>query len=432
MPAGVSPPRRVRSQARRHLLQLVHAYPPAVGGVELSTRDLCESLVREHGFDVTVLTTNVRTVSGFRDPRLPRLPAGEETVNGVRIVRYPVRAGRARALRPLQAASYRLGLPGNDLLRTWWSGPIAPGLRRAVRDAKGVDVICAASFPLNHMRYAFAETDRLRPPVVLIGAVHTTDPWAYDRPNLLRLVDRSFATVAHTEHEKTWLAQRGCDPAQIRVIGHGIDPDHLAPRAGAFRTAHSIDPDALLVAYVGQQGAHKGLDVLMRSAPSVIAQVQSAWIAIAGATTPYSAEVRRLASALPAGVRERVVIANDISDQEKADVLGDCDVFVSPSHAESFGITTLEAWSVGKPVIVGDAPSQREIVEDGVTGLIVPAGDPAALAAAIARLAESRSLRRRIGTSGRTVVESRYRRDAVERRYADLFLEAIDARHDRG
>ena len=423
---------RVRLSRRPHLLQLVHAYPPAVGGVELSTRDLCERLVREHGFQVTVLTTNVLTVSGFRDPRLPRLPTGEETVNGVRVVRYPVQTAWARALRPLQAGMYRLRLPGNDLLRTWWSGPIAPGLRRAVRHAERVDVVCAASFPLNHMQYAFAAPAHRRPPVVLIGAVHTNDPWAYDRANLLRLVDRSFATVAHTEHEKAWLVEHGCSAAHVRVIGHGIDPGELEPRVGAFRAAHGIAADAFLVAYVGQQGAHKGLEVLLRSAMSVLPRFPSAWIAIAGATTPYSTELRRLANELPAEIRERIVIANDVSEQEKADVLGDCDVFVSASRAESFGITTLEAWSVGKPVIVGDAPSQREIVEDGVTGLIVAAGDADALSAAIVRLAEAPTFRARLGESGRSLTVTDYRRDVVERQYVDLFLEAMGAQGSGG
>ena len=411
--------------ARRRLLQLVHAYPPAVGGVERSTRDLCERLVAEHGFDVTVLTTDVLTVSAFRDSSLPRLPARpDEVQNGVRVHRFPVDARWASPLRPLQSLAYRLRLPGNDLLRTWWSGPISPGLRRAAERAAGFDVVCAASFPLNHLRYAFRVPGS--PPVVLIGAVHTTDAWAFDRPCLLRLVNRSYATVAHTAHERDWLVEHGCDAGRIRVIGHGVDEEELRPRPGAFRARHGIAPDAYLVGFVGQQGEHKGIDTLLAALPALLERRPDACLAVGGARTPYSQTLERLAAELPAPVRRRLVLVDDLDEQEKADLLGDADVFASPSRAESFGITTLEAWSLGKPVVVGDAPSQREIVDDGVTGLVVPHGDRDALVAALVRLGDP-AVRRSLGEAGKAVVAARYRRRDVEWQYAALLEEAAEA-----
>ena len=78
-------PKRIR------LLQLVHAYPPAVGGVEFSTRDLCEALVANHDFDVTVFTTNAFTVANFLDGSLPTIPINPaEEQNGVRIRNSPL------------------------------------------------------------------------------------------------------------------------------------------------------------------------------------------------------------------------------------------------------------------------------------------------------------------------------------------------------
>jgi len=66
------------------LLQLVHGYPPAVGGVELTVRDVCERLVARYGIDVTVFTTDAYTNENFRNRSLPRIPIvdGEEQ-NGV-------------------------------------------------------------------------------------------------------------------------------------------------------------------------------------------------------------------------------------------------------------------------------------------------------------------------------------------------------------
>ena len=407
------------------LLQFVHGYPPAVGGVEHSVRDRCERLVADHGFDVTVLTTNCYTVEGFRSSRHPTIPIEEEEVqNGVRILRFPVWTLFGPLLDLIAGPAYRLRLPGNDLLRTLYAGPICPRMLRTARTIEA-DVVCAASFPLNHMRYPFRLPEP-RAPIVLIGAVHTNDAWGYDRPNLLRLVNRSYATIAHTEPERAWLISHGAEPGRVKVIPLGIDEDGLAPRPGTFRDANGIPRDGYLVAYFGQQGSHKGIDVLIRTFPTLLERCPNAWLVVAGSRTPFTTRLEELARDLSSEAQERFRLVTDLDEQAKVDLLGDCDVFASPSQSESFGITTLEAWSLGKPVVVGDAPSQSSVVEDRVTGLIVPYGDEALLGEALERLAEP-GLRDLLGQAGRDLVHHRYRRRQIDATYADLFRSAADA-----
>lgn len=409
------------------LVQLVHGYPPAIGGVEVSTRDLCERLVLEHGFDVTVLTTNAYTVRNFRDPRLPTLPIrDDETQNGVRVRRFPVVTRWYPFLRVAQAAAWRLRMPGNGRLRTWLDGPISPRMLAALRTTPA-DVVCAASFPLNHMHYPF-RLGRAAPPVVLVPAIHTNNAWGYERPNLLRLVNRAYATVAHTAHERDWLIERGAHPSKVRVIAHGVDPGELRPHLGAFRSAHGIAPEAFLIAYVGQQGGHKGIDTLIAVMPELLERCPSAWLAIGGARTPYSGELRRLAAELPRPASLRVVFADDLTNQEKADLLGDCDVFASPSRFESFGITTLEAWSLARPIVVGDSPSQHEIVDDGVTGVLVEHGNPEQLLNVLVELEQNPELRSRLGRRGYERLLADFQRSATERQYAELLREAALSR----
>jgi glycosyltransferase involved in cell wall biosynthesis len=394
-----------------------------MGGVEVSIRDRCERLVREYGFEVTVLTTNAYTVGNFTNGRLPTLPIRDEEVqNGVQVRRFPVVTRWHLPLRVAQGAAWRLHLPGNGTLRTWVDGPISPRMLAALR-ATPADVVCAASFPLNHMTYPF-RLGADAPPVVLMPAIHTSNTWAYARPNLLRLVNRSYATVAHTEHEREWLLARGADPERVRVIGQGIEPGELRPNRGAFRTAHGIGEEEFLVAYVGQQAGHKGIDTLIAVLPSLLARCPTARLAIGGARTPYSVELRRLVAELPRVASDRVIFADDLTTQAKADLLGDCDVFASPSQAESFGITTLEAWSLAKPVVVGDSPSQYEIVEDGVTGFIVEHGNREDLLETLVRLERSSELRAELGRAGVERLERDFRRSTIEREYADLLREA--------
>jgi glycosyltransferase involved in cell wall biosynthesis len=407
------------------LLQLVHGYPPAVGGVEFMIRDLCERLVARHGVDVTVFTTNAYTNANFLKGSLPVIPIKEnEEQNGVKVRRFTVDTRLARPLRVLQRVAYNLRLPGNDRLRTWYQGPRSPAMRRAVEEFDA-DVVCASSFPLNHMTYAFHCHGR---PVVLIGAIHTNDVWGYARRHLIELVGRSYATIAFTEQERDWLVARGAPYDRVRVRGLGIDADVVEPRPSEFRSAHGISSSSFMVAYVGQQGSHKGIDTLIEAFPRLLVHNPDSWLVVAGAQTPYSEHLRRLQRGLPAAAAGRFRLLDYVSEQDKANLLAACDVFASPSGFESFGITTLEAWARCKPVVVGRDTAQRSIVQHGVTGLLVPYRRPDRLLDALLRLASDPEGGRRMGEAGRRVLLERYTWDRVADQYHELFQEAAHHR----
>ena len=149
---------------------------------------------------------------------------------------------------------------------------------------------------------------------------------------------------------------------------------------------------------MGQHGGHKGIDTLLAALPELLQECpSSAWLVIGGARTPHTDELERLVAALPGEARARCRLLTDLAPQEKADLLGDCDVFASPSEKEAFGLTTLEAWALRKPVVVGDSPSQACIVDDGESGVIVPYGDVARLRDALVRLGRDRALRAAMG-----------------------------------
>ena len=131
------------------------------------------------------------------------------------------------------------------------------------------------------------------------------------------LINRSYATIAHTAYEREWLIARGARADKVRLIGHGVDRDELRPHLGAFRSAHGIEPGAFLIAYVGQQGAHKGIDTLLAVFPQMLEVCPSVWLAIGGARTPYSAELRRLAALLPKHAASRVIFADDLTTKKR-------------------------------------------------------------------------------------------------------------------
>lgn len=121
---------------------------------------------------------------------------------------------------------------------------------------------------------------------------------------------------------------------------------------------------------------------------------------------PLRGELER--RVLRLGLQGRVHFFGRIPHSRVPEAMNGCDIFCAPSYAESFGVAALEAMAAGLPCVTSDADGFREIIEDGVTGYIVPRGDVRALAGRLAALAEDEMLRLRIGRAGRARVVEHY------------------------
>ena len=104
----------------------------------------------------------------------------------------------------------------------------------------------------------------------------------------------------------------------------------------------------------------------------------------------------------------------------------DSHIAVLPSYREGLPKTLLEAASCGRPIVAADVPGSREIARDGESALLVRPRDPAALAAAILRLAEDPALRARLGASGRRLVEREFSEEHITAATLALWRRLLD------
>jgi len=170
------------------------------------------------------------------------------------------------------------------------------------------------------------------------------------------------------------------DPARVHVVHNGIDldgwqrPTGDESRAEADRVVRGlgIDPDRPAVVFVGRITRQKGLPYLLRAVERLPADVQLVLCAGAPDTPEIAAEVQGLV----AGLRERrsgvVWIEQMLPRGELVAVLAASTVFVCPSVYEPLGIVNLEAMAVGLPVVGTATGGIPEVVDDGVTGWLVP------------------------------------------------------------
>lgn len=414
------------------ILHVVHGYFPALGGSERLMQRISENLVAYHGDRVTVYTANGYNTEAFVDPSQPLLSPGEFELNGVHVRRFAVFNRLGKPLFHLQRLAYRLGLPGNQYLRTLYNGPILPGLGRRVEAFVG-DVVAAAAFPLLHMYVTLRACRRTDKPVVFIGALHPLNEWGYNRPMIYRAIRKADAYIALSSYERDYLTETWQVPSEkIAVIGAGVDAVRFEQADGAaVRQRHGIG-DRPLVAFIGQQGRNKGIDGLILAMKQVWREVPEARLLIAGAATHFTAHIQNLIrTRLSPAEQARIIHLHNFSEDEKPGLFAACDVFAYPSRYESFGTAFIEAWAAGRPVIGCRAGAVPSVVSDGTDGVLVAPDDPASLSQAVLLLLRSPHLRRRLGQAGREKVWQRYTWETVVPRWREVYECVVDKR-DRG
>jgi glycosyltransferase involved in cell wall biosynthesis len=197
--------------------------------------------------------------------------------------------------------------------------------------------------------------------------------------------------LALTDHERNRLIESyGARASSTEVISPGVD-------IGDDVDSKVHDPTVL---FVGRRTPSKRLDVLYEAMQSVWQEFPEVVLVLAGSPPGIGAD-----PAIWMAADQRVKVVNTPNDQEKDRLLAKARVVVSPSLTESFGITTLEAWAQGTPVVVTDSPVNRSVVQDGVDGLVAGGPEAGHLAEVLARLLGEPTRARAMGLAGRERVE---------------------------
>lgn len=186
---------------------------------------------------------------------------------------------------------------------------------------------------------------------------------------------------------------------KVRLIPNGIDitappGDEQNPGAG-FRDLHSIPPDAALVVTLGELKLLKGQRDFVLAANEIVKRFPDCHFVIAGQDHSLDKKVRRELKRLVRvfGLEERFLWLDWLEDISP--LLDAADIFVSPSHSESFGLAILDAMAAGTPVVATATDGARHLVRD--PDALVPIRDPLALAEKIAWFLENDAAREELG-----------------------------------
>jgi glycosyltransferase involved in cell wall biosynthesis len=194
---------------------------------------------------------------------------------------------------------------------------------------------------------------------------------------------------------------------KIRVVRCGVDGRHFAPSARG-----GSGNGSLRVLTVGRLEPEKGQEVLLLAVAELVGRGLSMTLKVVGEGSKRLALERR---AVELGIADSVELEGAVGQDRIRDFYGSADVFCLPSLGEGVPVVLMEAMATGLPVVASNLMGIPELVEDQVSGLLVPPGRPDALASAIEALAADQGLRRRIGQAARSKVLAEFDLDASAR-----------------
>src|SRR6476619_1051009 len=290
-----------------------------------------------------------------------------------------------------------------DLSAAWRLSRLIKRLKPEIVHAHDPHGVAMAALALS------MSTELAKPPLIAARRVdfhlkgNSLSRWKY------RQVD---CFICVSEAIRTMLIADGVPPARTVVVNEGIDLERVeaAPPAKLHEELW-LPRHAPIVGNVAALVRHKGQRYLIEAAAIVIRQIPDARFVIAG-----EGELR---GALERQVKEHKLEKHVYLLGFRPDVLSlqkIFDVFVMSSVTEGLGTSLLDAMACAKPVVATAAGGIPEVVEDGLTGLLVPTRDPEAMAAAIVRLLNDAGLRRQMGEAALLSARERF---SVERMVLD-------------
>ncbi len=251
------------------------------------------------------------------------------------------------------------------------------------------------------------------------AAIGCTSHAAAEAQSGIRPARPMFVVPAGTpipEHTARW---RATAPGELGVVQAGLG---------------ELPAGALLIGLVGRLQPWKGQDRLVRSAALLRERGHEVHVLLVGGDSwglapQYATELPRLIAEL--GMDEHVTMTGEVADAGPYIEL--MDVLVNASDPEPFGIVLLEAMAREVAVVAVDRGGPREIIQDGVSGVLARSGEPSALADAIEPLLASTELRARMAAAGQERFLAEFTEEAMCRRFADQMRSLVSAReHTEG
>ncbi len=361
------------------ILEISSTFPPLKGGMERVVEGLSAELALR-GHEVTVLTTNLY---------VPEAKVGEEEM----VVGFGNKKTKIKIVR-VPNKLFLTGYGFAPAILAWLEGNWRDfdvvhchGYNRFASEA--AVFFLRGRLPTVFTAHGFYHSGRRK----LLKKLHETTLGA-------RAARAASACVAITLDDVGEFERMGVGREKIFVVPNGVEVEKFAskPSRKTAKSKNYFEKYSPFVLFVGRVHESKGLAYLLEAIHGLDCN-----LVVLGKDAGYGEKLRQKLAEM--GLSKRVFVVGEQPPEKLVEAYRACELLALPSEWEAFGVVLVEAMAAGKPVVASDRGGAPLIVEEGMTGFIVPYADSQKLRKKIGLLLKNKSLAKKMGEAGRKAAQ---------------------------
>ena len=407
---------------------------------------MAEILKSQYNYNIDVFTSDAIDFNALRNLNGRRIDNKNkffEYVNNIKINRFPINydSTEEEILKILKniSAYTALNLSDQTALKFIENGPCMTELLNSflLKKPKNYDLVHTTFYPYFNLILTLVLGNIIKKPTFCTPFFHYSNPRYLDS-SLIEVLSKFDVIIACTNLEKKILTEKfEINHEKIEVIPMGVDFEKFGngnvkvkKKDYYFRKKffHEEEINYKLVLFCGNKNYEKGALSILKAIPYILKKTKKVYFVFIG--PPTLAFNRELSKIKKMDYVRIINLTPDnltgYFDKKKIKAFKEADLYLMPSRSDAFGISFLEAWAAGKPVIGARIGATIEVIKENVDGLLVEFDNPYDIANKVIKLLKNKRLRKKLGIAGNLRVSENYTWNIITKKTHDLYQSRIN------
>lgn len=422
------------------ILYLPTRYFPSISGAEFYLQRMAEILSSKYNYKIDIFTSNAIDFKALRDNNGKTINKHNKfyhSVNNLKINRFTVNYGVSdniilNKMKKIEAFK-SLNLSDDCVKKFIKNGPYSEEFIDFFLMTKDLnyDLIHTTFYPYFNLILSLIIGNILNKPKICTPFFHFSNP-RYSDLDLIEVLKKFDIIIACTSVEKKFLIENLKIPREnIKVISMGVDyyrfeRVHKSKLKNYYFKNIYFDKKEKhykLILFCGNKNYEKGAISILKSIPHILKKIKKVnFIFIGPSTTAYNHELRKIQKTT--NIKIINFTPDNLTgyyDKKKLTAFKEADLYLMPSRSDAFGISFLEAWAAGKPVIGARIGATPEVIRENIDGFLVEFDNPEDIAQKVVKLLKNKRLRKKLGSAGQLKVSQNYTWDIIAKKTHELY-----------
>ena len=405
---------------------------------------IAEILKKKYNYLVDIFTSNAIDFKSLRNilgKNLNNKNKYFSNVNGMDVQRFQINYDKEipeklKIIKELNELEF-LDISDECLLKIIQNGPFLEEIIDKIKNhsiSNDYDLVHSTFFPYFNLLLGLLIGNQIKKPTICTPFFHFSNP-RYMDDSLIEILRNYDFIIACTNIEKKYLTEKyGINQEKIKVIPMGVDYDEFNKVYKTKYHGYSFKKKFLkndskfnMVLYCGYKNYEKGAISVLKAIPFIIEKIKKIYFVFIGpSTNAFNRELSKIKKM--SNVRILNFTPDNLTgyfDKKKITAFNETDIYLMPSRTDAFGISFLEAWAAGRPVIGANVGATPEVIRKDIDGLLVEFDNYKDIANKVIKLLKNKRLRKKMGNQGRERVMRNYTWDIIAKQTHDTYIKLI-------